>query len=134
MQNIAELAKKEKQMKAQIKELQRREKQYQEASRNVETLTKCCNCDNSGGISAEIDKISRELRLENKVLKSELEGLKLELKHCLEKVEGPMKQQLQTEKMKCENLQKDLQVASKNMVISQVSGSLYRVSFSARWN
>lgn len=122
MQNIAELAKKEKQMKAQIKELQRREKQYQEASKNVETLTtKCCDCGNSGGISAEIDKISRELRLENKVLKSELDGLKLELKHCLEKVEGPMKQQLQTEKMKCENLQKDLQSASKNMVISQVS-------------
>jgi len=122
MQNIAELAKKEKQMKAQIKELQKREKQYQEASKNVETLTtKCCDCGNSGGISAEIDKISRELRLENKVLKSELEGLKLELKHCLEKVEGPMKQQLQTEKMKCENLQKDLQSASKNMVISQVS-------------
>ncbi|ENN76003.1 hypothetical protein YQE_07383, partial [Dendroctonus ponderosae] len=124
MQNIAELAKKEKAMKVQIEELQRREKQYQEATRNVENLvtkakTSCCSCHGKAGppnISAEIDKISRELRLENQILKAELQDMKLELKHCLEKVEGPMKQKLETEKQKCECLQQDLQMASKNML------------------
>ncbi|XP_048525691.1 uncharacterized protein LOC109538912, partial [Dendroctonus ponderosae] len=127
MQNIAELAKKEKAMKVQIEELQRREKQYQEATRNVENLvtkakTSCCSCHGKAGppnISAEIDKISRELRLENQILKAELQDMKLELKHCLEKVEGPMKLKLETEKQKCECLQQDLQMASKNMLVNQ---------------
>lgn len=39
MQNIAELAKKEKEMKAQIDELQRREKQYQEVSQAINKKT-----------------------------------------------------------------------------------------------
>lgn len=85
--------------------------------------TSCCSCHGKAAPSnfnAEIDKISRELRLENQILKAELEDMKLELRHCLEKVEGPMKQKLETEKQKCECLQKDLQIASKNMLVNQV--------------
>lgn len=72
-------------------------------------------------MSSEIDKISRELRLENQMLKSELMDMKVELKHCLEKVEGPMKHKLLTEKQKCECLQRELQETSKNMLLNQVT-------------
>ncbi|KAL1516635.1 hypothetical protein ABEB36_000520 [Hypothenemus hampei] len=123
IQNISDLVKKEKEMKVQIAELQKREKQYRKASKNIETLTNkvqspCCCCQQNSA-SDEIEKIGRELRLENQILKTELLNMKLELKHCLEKVEGPMKQQLQTEKFKCENLQKQLQETSKNMAMSK---------------
>ncbi|XP_050300880.1 uncharacterized protein LOC126739300 isoform X2 [Anthonomus grandis grandis] len=129
MKNIAELATREKQMKRQISELQRREKQYQEASKNVESLmTKtanpsccCCQSKNGGDVGSEINKISKELRLENQILKNELEDMKLELKHCIEKVEGPMKMKLQVEKQKCECLQNELQDASNNMMINKTT-------------
>ncbi|CAH1132886.1 unnamed protein product [Ceutorhynchus assimilis] len=125
MQNIAEMAKREKQIRAQIGELQKREQQYQKATRNVQnvftkTSNLCCHCHASPpSMNAEIEKISRELHLENEILKSELVEMKLELKHCLEKIEGPMKLKLHTEKKKCENLHRELQDASKNILLNQ---------------
>lgn len=102
---------------------------FHKVTRNVENLVNktsnpcCCGQRNNmpRNMNAEIDKISRELRLENQMLKTELMDMKVELKHCLEKVEGPMKHKLLTEKQKCECLQKELQEASKNMLINQVT-------------
>ncbi|XP_030751499.1 uncharacterized protein LOC115879012 isoform X3 [Sitophilus oryzae] len=127
MQTIAELALKEKEMKSQIQNLQRREQLYQQSTKTVKRFTgnvenercRCCKADDGSGFENEIKKVSQELRLENNILKSELMDMKLELKHCLEKVEGPMKQKLQNEKLKCEQLQSELKNASKNMLINQ---------------
>lgn len=66
-----------------------------------------------------IDKIGQELRLENKILKDELMQVQLELKHCLEKIEGPIKSQLETEKMRCVQLENELNFTSKNMLVNQ---------------
>ncbi|XP_076273051.1 uncharacterized protein LOC143204352 isoform X2 [Rhynchophorus ferrugineus] len=125
MQTIADLVRKEKDIKQQIEVLHKREKAFQDASRNGDKLqpipeNPCCHCrQGANNFEAEITKVSQELRLENNILKSELMDLKMELKHCLEKVEGPMKQKLETEKLKCEQLQRELQSASKNMLINQ---------------
>lgn len=68
-----------------------------------------------------MNQVSQELRLENKVLRDELMQMKLEMKHCLEKIEGPMKSQLETEKMRCLQLQQELCLASKSMAMNQDS-------------
>ncbi|XP_057671946.1 uncharacterized protein LOC130903723 isoform X2 [Diorhabda carinulata] len=74
-----------------------------------------------GGLSIiddQLERVARELKTENKVLKSELLEMKLELKHALEKVEGPMRSKLEAEKSRCEQLQQELQKASFDMKLS----------------
>lgn len=123
---LNEMATQEKEMKDQIRSIMEKEKNYEsllkcfENTMNQSKNCSCCSC--SRGQSEKttnFDRISKELKLENCMLKSQVMELKLDLKHCLEKVEGPMKQQLETEKCKCMQLQDELTAASQNMAINQ---------------
>lgn len=118
---INEMASQEKEMKNQIQTLIERERNYESVLNDFQKMIKkptCC-CSQDADPRLEIEKISQELRVENNMLKSEMMELKLELKHCLEKVEGPMKQRLETEKSKCIQLQQELSQASQNMMVNQ---------------
>lgn len=104
-----------------MQNLQCRERNYDALFNNYQSVisnTSCC-CTQPKGQIDMIDKIGQELRLENKILKDELMQMKLEMKHCLEKIEGPVKSQLETEKMKCVQLENELNFASQNMMINQ---------------
>lgn len=120
---INEMATQEKEMKDQIQVLIEREKNYDSVLKNFQKMIKkpscCCPSTQDADPRSEIEKISQELKIENGILKSEMMELKLELKHCLEKVEGPMKQRLETERSKCIQLQKNLNETSENMISNQ---------------
>ncbi|XP_072382415.1 uncharacterized protein [Diabrotica undecimpunctata] len=70
-------------------------------------------------IDPELERITSELKTENRILKSELLEMRLELKHALEKVEGPMRSKLEAEKFRCEQLQQELHRASHDMELSK---------------
>lgn len=120
------MATQEKEMKDQIRSIMEKEKNYEsllkcfENTMNQSKRCSCCSCLTRANEQKTVfDKIGKELKLENCLLKSQVMELKLDLKHCLEKVEGPMKQQLETEKCKCMQLQDELTKASQNMAINE---------------
>lgn len=124
MKTLTELGTKEKLMKHQIEQLQTREKTYKDVLKTFETKfspqteMKSCTCQQSN-IQDELIKISNELKLENKTLKNELLEMKMELKHCLDRIEGPMLNNLETEKCKCMQLKEELSHQSQNMMVNQ---------------
>lgn len=119
MNMVSDLSSQEKDIKCHIEELLQREKNYDNMFNDFQKMLNKPKCTCQPNNANDIDKISQELKLENKQLKSELMEMKLELKHCLEKIEGPMQHKLETEKCKCILLQQELNKASQNMLINQ---------------
>ncbi|XP_066156710.1 uncharacterized protein [Euwallacea fornicatus] len=64
---------------------------------------KHCSRQSDANSSMDLEKLGRELRIENQMLKCEFEATKLELKRCLEKLEVLLNHWLQAEK-KCEEM------------------------------
>lgn len=123
-QMITAMATEEKAMKDQIQNFIEKEKNYELILQNFQNLVNkppcCCHpSSQETDQKSDIEKLSQELKLENSMLKGDLMQLKLDLKHCLERVEGPMKQQLETENLKCVQLQQELTQASQSMLMSQ---------------
>lgn len=119
---INDMANQEREMKDQLNVLIEREKNYETILNNFQNRIKrrtCCCASQENEPRIDIETISEGLKLENKMLKSELMELKLELKHCLEKIQGPMQQRLEIEKSKCLQLQQELSQASQNMMMNQ---------------
>nr|XP_023015414.1 uncharacterized protein LOC111504927 isoform X1 [Leptinotarsa decemlineata] len=116
----------EKCIKCHMQELLEREKNYDSVFKTFQNMasqpTYCCAAAaEKNHPQGDVKRITDELRLENQILKSELMELKYEMKQCLEKVEGPMKQKLQTERCKYAQLQQELNKTSENMAASQDS-------------
>lgn len=69
----------------------------------------------------KICKNKRRIALENKRLTDELLDLKLEMKYCIEKVEGPISRQIEKEKCKNAQLEKQLMNTTRNSFQAQQS-------------
>ncbi|KAG5889417.1 hypothetical protein JTB14_032751 [Gonioctena quinquepunctata] len=114
----------EKCIKCQMQNLLERQRNYDGIYRTFKSVAdkKGCCCSAAAEknyAQGDVKRITDELKLENQILKSELMEMKFELKHCLEKIEGPMKQKLQTEKSKYAQLQQELTRTSENMAACQ---------------
>ncbi|XP_049819930.1 uncharacterized protein LOC109603205 isoform X2 [Aethina tumida] len=74
----------------------------------------CCPCSKSN-IPDDFTKISQDLKLENVLLRNDLEDMKLELKQTLETLQGPMQHKLLEEQVKCLKLEEELEQTQKTM-------------------
>ncbi|CAH1959903.1 unnamed protein product [Acanthoscelides obtectus] len=140
MRMMAELQMQEREIKERMQELLERERIYDNALNNVDVFhdpydpnCKCgCREYRDGGQNYpemearppsepydDIERVRLELKLENQELKAELMEMKMQLKHTLEKIEGPMKKKLEYEQAKCRKLQQDLEETSTTMMLSQ---------------
>ncbi|XP_045462172.1 uncharacterized protein LOC123672202 [Harmonia axyridis] len=114
MDKLADLVKAEKNMQQKIEDLEKREHSYLNAIHDLrEAMKKQKKPD---PMNEEFKRLTEGLEEENKKLRNELEDLRLELKHCFERVEGPLRRSLEDQRDKCAKLEsdiKDLQVKSK---------------------
>ncbi|KAK9885764.1 hypothetical protein WA026_013635 [Henosepilachna vigintioctopunctata] len=106
MDKLAELVKAEKCMQNKITELENKERCYITALQDVNELMK--KKPKNDPLRKEFDRIVECLEGENRKLKNELEDLRLELKHCFERVEGPLRRSLENQREKCADMEKKL--------------------------
>lgn len=138
---ISDVNFREKNFRSQIQGFTNREKQYDNMRNSLQgEIAKCTFSHRGDKSNDDLERITRQLKNENNLLKvsynvyiiliytimptllyfqSEMLEMKLDLKHTLEKVQGPMRLKLEAEKSRCEHLQKQLQKASQNMAVSE---------------
>ncbi|XP_044754599.1 uncharacterized protein LOC123313686 [Coccinella septempunctata] len=114
MDKLADLVKAEKNMQVKIEDLEKREHSYLTAIHDLQEAMK--KQPRPDPMNKEFKKLTEGLEEENKKLRNEIQDLRLELKHCFERVEGPLRRSLEDQRDKCfklENQLKDLQVGAK---------------------
>lgn len=95
-----DLVDKKRKMEETVKTPQR--KPLQEHKNDIEQLVfQECVCNNKS-------EITNSLLEENQRLTDELQDLKLEMKQCMEKIDGPITRQIEKEKTRNKNLEKEL--------------------------
>lgn len=104
MLQLKELVDHEKEMKQKINTLQQ----------GPTEVFRECICENP-------TDLSNNLLEENKRITDELKDLKLEMKQCIEKIEGPISRQIEKEKIKNKNLENELLRLTKDAVSLQQS-------------
>lgn len=109
MLQIKSLVDKEKETKRKIETLQR--KSFCEDTSEHE-IFKECKCESTSDTTAMLAE-------ENKRLSDELEDLKLEMRQCVEKVEGPIARQIEKERNRNRCLENELLKMTKNIAALQ---------------
>ncbi|KAF5290297.1 hypothetical protein FQR65_LT11631 [Abscondita terminalis] len=119
---LHDLVNREKQLKMQVHEMEVRERAFVQTLKRADqmytTLEKKCNkhrLDKQKLQNANYEKMAKELLQENSCLCDELQDTKLELKHCIEKLQGPIARQMEQERRKSKTLENELKLASKEM-------------------
>ncbi|KAL3284544.1 hypothetical protein HHI36_018702 [Cryptolaemus montrouzieri] len=106
MNKLSELVNAERCMQEKIEDLENREHSYISAIQDIQELMK--KKPKEDPMKKEFNRMAEGMEEENKNLKNELENLKLELKHCFERVEGPLRRSLEEQKDKCLKMEKEL--------------------------
>ncbi|CAG9859511.1 unnamed protein product [Phyllotreta striolata] len=109
-ESMTDVISREKNYRSHIQGFRNREKQYDSISNSLYGINKD---------SGELESTTKALKSENAALKNEIMEMRLDLKHTLEKVQGPMRLKLEAEKSRCHQLQQELQKAFQNMVVSE---------------
>ncbi|GJQ67657.1 hypothetical protein Trydic_g16487 [Trypoxylus dichotomus] len=114
MNRIRKLARTEKRLTKELAELEHKEKTYSETLQQpIDTPGKESGCGDDGNFEFETLKcVNQQLEYDNKLLEEELEQVKNDIKHIHDTIEEPMKQELETEKCKCLNLEEKIQKRS----------------------
>ncbi|KAF5280988.1 hypothetical protein FQA39_LY05193 [Lamprigera yunnana] len=118
MNQLCELINKEKQLKRHIKEMELREqkvsKRFNEQKQTKTTTKSSCN-QTQDDARFKYEKMTQKLLEENSNLCDLLQQSKQELKHCLEALKGPISRQIEQEKCRAAQLERDLEKAVSEM-------------------
>ncbi|KAK4873356.1 hypothetical protein RN001_015385 [Aquatica leii] len=119
---LHDLANRETQMKMQVKEMEIREKAFVDALKkadqmyaSLESKYKKLGTQEEKGNSSKYEKMTKELLEENTCLCDQLQEAKMELKQCVQKLQGPIATHMEQEKRKSVQLQNDLKLASEEI-------------------
>ncbi|KAF2883490.1 hypothetical protein ILUMI_22663 [Ignelater luminosus] len=131
IKKLAELSEREKQMKTQIEELLQREQAYVEMLQQADDMWACmekcykqhlCDVQQSGDNERfKYEKLSEKLKEENIRLNDELKDVKLELKQCMERLQGPISRELDKERRRSQQLENELEYASQKIATKENS-------------
>ncbi|KAK4873357.1 hypothetical protein RN001_015386 [Aquatica leii] len=119
---LHDLANRETQMKMQVKEMEIREKAFVDTLKkadqmyaSLESKYKKLGTQEGKGNSSKYEKMTKELLEENTCLCDQLQEAKMELKQCVQKLQGPIATHMEQEKRKSVQLQNDLKLASEEI-------------------
>ncbi|KAB0792693.1 hypothetical protein PPYR_14652 [Photinus pyralis] len=110
---LYELIDREKKLKQQVHKMETREQALLSSLKltNQTCESRSRNC----GVNDESGRAISNLQEENARIAGELEDVKLELKHCMEKYHGPMTRTLEQERRRSQQLENDLKATAEEM-------------------
>ncbi|KAK5640383.1 hypothetical protein RI129_011194 [Pyrocoelia pectoralis] len=118
---LNDLINREKQLKKQVRDMELRE---QDLLKHTDQTfggrnKSCCNVNNERDPITTYGKDTQKLLDDNARLSDELEDVKLELKHCMEKFQGPLTRTLDQERRRSQQLENDLKAANEAMATKE---------------